>query len=426
MEYQSLDVNALLTIKEQLKEEYDRYKARGLQLNMARGNPCSEQLDISAPLLGVLDASSETKASTGDDCRNYGLPDGLPELRSIFGGMMGVPADAVLIGGNSSLNMMFDTVACGMTHGFSGCEPWSRQEKMKFLCPCPGYDRHFSLIKYFGAELIPVPMTPEGPDMDEVEKQIKDPAVKGIWCVPKYSNPQGYTYSDETVRRFAALQPAAKDFRVFWDNAYCVHELTDTPDVLLNLWEECAKTGNEDLVFFFSSMSKVTFPGSGVAAMAASSNNLEGLRQHFSFQTIGRDKLNQLRHVKYLKSLQGVYDQMEKHKKILEPKFSAVLTAFRRELGGLGIASWTEPKGGYFISVNVMEGCAKRVVSLCSEAGVTLTAAGAAFPHGKDPKDENIRIAPTYPPIDDLLTAAGLFCVCVKLAAVEKLLEKQG
>ncbi len=424
MDYLSLDKSALQGVKETLLEEYAAFKAQGLNLNMSRGKPCTEQLDLSMPMLDMLNGKSEVAASTGDDCRNYGLPDGLPELREIFGGMMEVPADNVLIGGNSSLNMMFDTVACGMTHGFSGCEPWSRQKTIKFLCPCPGYDRHFAVTQYFGAELIRVSMTPEGPNMDEVEELIKDPAVKGIWCVPKYSNPQGYTYSDDTVRRFAALKPAAKDFRVFWDNAYCVHELSDTPDTLLNLWEECKKTGNENLVFYFSSMSKITFPGSGVAAMAASGENLEVLREHFSFQTIGRDKLNQLRHVKFLKNLDGVREQMKKHRAILEPKFQVVLEKFQKELGGLQIAKWTEPHGGYFISVDVLEGCAKRVVSLCKEAGVVLTGAGAAFPYGQDPKDENIRIAPTYPSVDELKKAVELFCICVKLAAAEKLLEK--
>ena len=364
LDYLSLDKSALAIEKEKLQKAYDAFKAQGLSLNMARGKPCTEQLDLSMPMLDTVNGESEMIASTGDDCRNYGLPDGLPELRGIFGGMMEVPADNVLIGGNSSLNMMFDTVACGMTHGFSGCMPWSRQEVIKFLCPSPGYDRHFAVTEYFGAQLIPVSMTPEGPDMDRVEELVQDPAVKGIWCVPKYSNPQGYTYSDETVRRFAALKPAAKDFRIFWDNAYCVHDLSDTPDKLLSLWEECKKAGSEDLAFYFASMSKITFPGSGVAAMAASGENLKSLREHFSFQTIGRDKISQLRHVKFLKNADGVREQMKKHRAILEPKFQVVLKKFSEELSGLNIAAWTEPRGGYFISVDVLEGCAKRVVFL--------------------------------------------------------------
>ena len=424
MDYLSLDKSELIKEREKLQKDYDAFKAQGLSLNMARGKPCTEQLDLSMAMLDTVNAKSEMLASTGDDCRNYGLPDGLPELREIFAAMMEVPADNVLIGGNSSLNMMFDTVACGMTHGFSGCEPWSRQKAIKFLCPAPGYDRHFAVTGYFGAQLVSVNMTPEGPDMDQVEELIQDPAVKGIWCVPKYSNPQGYTYSDETVRRFAALKPAARDFRIFWDNAYCVHELSDTPDTLLSLWEECKKAGSEDLAFYFSSMSKITFPGSGVAAMAASGENLKVLREHFSFQTIGRDKLSQLRHVKFLKNIDGVHEQMKKHRTILEPKFQVVLEKLRGELGGLGVARWTEPHGGYFISVDVMEGCAKRVVSLCKEAGVILTGAGAAFPYGNDQKDENIRVAPTYPSVEELKKAMDLFCICVKLAAAEKLLEK--
>lgn len=376
------------------------------------------------PMLDLLNSSSQLVSSTGDDCRNYGVADGLPELRELFAQMMGLEAGNIIVGGNSSLNMMFDTISCAMTHGFSDCKPWGRQNCVKFLCPAPGYDRHFAISEYFGMELIAVPMTPEGPDMDLVEEYVKDPCVKGIWCVPKYSNPQGYTYSDETVRRFAALKPAAADFRIFWDNAYCVHDLTDCPESLLSLWEECRKNGSEDLPIFFASSSKITFPGAGVAAMGASEANLKELRRHYSFQTIGPDKLNQLRHIYFLPNMERVKEQMAHHRAIIAPKFEAVIRWLKKELGGKGIAAWTEPNGGYFVSVDVLEGCAKRVVELCKEAGVVLTGAGATYPYGKDPQDSNIRVAPTYPPIEELELAMELFCLSVELAAVEKLLQK--
>ena len=376
------------------------------------------------PMLDLLNSSSQLVSSTGDDCRNYGVADGLPELRELFAQMMGLEAGNIIVGGNSSLNMMFDTISCAMTHGFSDCKPWGRQNCVKFLCPAPGYDRHFAISEYFGMELIAVPMTPEGPDMDLVEEYVKDPCVKGIWCVPKYSNPQGYTYSDETVRRFAALKPAAADFRIFWDNAYCVHDLTDCRQSLLSIWEECRKNGSEDLPIFFASSSKITFPGAGVAAMGASEANLKELRRHYSFQTIGPDKLNQLRHIYFLPNMERVKEQMAHHRAIIAPKFEAVIRWLKKELGGKGIAAWTEPNGGYFVSVDVLEGCAKRVVELCKEAGVVLTGAGATYPYGKDPQDSNIRVAPTYPPIEELELAMELFCLSVELAAVEKLLQK--
>ena len=409
--------------KSLLEARYRAFQGQGLKLNMARGKPAVDQLDLSMDMLDVLKSDSDMHASSGDDCRNYGLPDGLPEMRALFAEVLGMDADHIIIGGNSSLNMMFDTVSCGMTHGFAGCTPWAKQEHIKFLCPSPGYDRHFAVTEYFGVELVTVPMTPAGPDMEVVEELIKDEQVKGIWCVPKYSNPQGYTYSDETVRRFAALQPAAKDFRIFWDNAYVVHDLTDTPDQLLNLWEECKKAENEDLAFFFASTSKITFPGAGVAAMGASDANLAVLKRHFSFQTIGPDKINQLRHIRFFKDLDGVRAQMAKHRALIAPKFKVVSEKLHQELDGTGAAEWTEPNGGYFVSVDVLEGCAKRVVSLCKEAGVTLTGAGATYPYGKDPQDKNIRVAPTFPPVEELQLAMDLFCLCVKLAAVEKLLS---
>ena len=425
MDFLTMPVSELKKTKAELEERYRSFQAKKLNLNMARGKPGADQLNLSRPMLDVLNSSSGLTASSGDDCGNYGVALGLPEARTLMAGMMGVKAENVIIGGNSSLNMMFDTVACGMTHGFSGCKPWAGQEHLKFLCPSPGYDRHFAVTEYFGFDLVTVPMTAAGPDMDVVEKLAADPSVKGIWCVPKYSNPMGITYSDETVRRFAALKPAAPDFRIFWDNAYCVHELTDTPDQLLNLWEECEKQGTLEHAFFFASTSKITFPGAGVAAMAAGGSNFEVLKNRYSFQTIGADKLNQLRHVRFLKDQDGIKTQMEKHRALIAPKFAAVLKKLDAELSGKNVASWTSPKGGYFVSVDVTKGCAKRVVSLCAQAGVKLTGAGATFPYGKDPDDRNIRVAPTFPPVAELEQAMDLFCICVQLAAAEKLLGEQ-
>ncbi len=425
MQYTEMSKQELSQVKAELQKKYDDLKALGLNLNMARGKPSVDQLDLSMKLLDMLNSSSDMMSSTGMDCRNYGMADGLPEMRDIFSQMMGVEPENVIVGGNSSLNMMFDFISCCMTHGFPGCEPWAKQGHIKFLCPSPGYDRHFAVTEYFGMELITIPMLSTGPDMDMVEELVsQDASIKGIWCVPKYSNPLGITYSDETVRRFAALKPAAKDFRIMWDNAYCVHDLTDTPDQLLNLYEECKKTGNIDMPVIFASTSKISFPGAGVAAMAAGPSNLIVFREHLSFQTIGPDKLNQLRHVMFFKNIDGVREHMKLHRNLIAPKFETVLRYLRTELTGKGVASWTEPNGGYFISVDVMEGCAKRVVSLCKEAGVVLTGAGATYPYGKDPKDSNIRVAPTYPPVSELEQAMEIFCVCVQLAAAEKLLAK--
>lgn len=423
LDFVSMSLRELGAVKKELEERYRQFQAQGLKLNMARGKPSVAQLQLSMEMLDSLNSKSDLRASTGDDCRNYGLPDGLPELRGIFAGMMGVRENNIIVGGNSSLNMMFDSVSCAVTHGFAGCRPWGKLDQVKFLCPAPGYDRHFAITEYFGFELITVPMLATGPDMDAVEKLVsEDETVKGIWCVPKYSNPTGTTYSDETVRRFAALKPAAKDFRIFWDNAYCVHDLNDTPDRLLSLWDECVKAGSEDLAVYFASTSKITFPGAGVSAMAASDANLEVFRRHFSFQTIGPDKLNQLRHIYFLKDMDGVRAQMLRHREILEPKFRTVIGKLEKELGGKGVASWTSPNGGYFISVDVMEGCAARVVALCKQAGVVLTGAGATYPYGRDPHDSNIRVAPTFPPVSELEQAMELFCLCVQLAAAEKLL----
>lgn len=423
MEYGSLSRQELEQEKQKVQQQYDAFKAQGLKLNMARGKPSPEQLNLSMDMLNMLTSDSNMIASTGDDLRNYGMPEGLPELRAILAQMMQVSPENVIIGGNSSLNMMFDFISCGMTHGFSGCKPWSKQETIKFLCPSPGYDRHFAITEYFGFELILVPMVDGGPDMDMVERLVaEDDTIKGMWCVPKYSNPLGTTYSDDVVRRVAALKPAAADFRVMWDNAYCVHHLTDTPDELLDLHAECEKIGNTELPVFFCSTSKITFPGAGIAAMAAGEKTYQDFRKHLSFQTIGPDKLNQMRHLMYLRDMDGVLEQMKRHREIIAPKFKVVLDTLGSELGDKKIASWTNPNGGYFVSVDVMEGCAKRVVQLCKEAGVVLTGAGAAFPYGKDPKDTNIRVAPTYPSLEEMKKAIAVFCVSTRLAALEKLL----
>ena len=423
-QYSSMDKNALNEEYQKLTAAYNGYKERGLQLNMARGKPGAEQLDISNDMLNVLTPETFFKTEDCPDTRNYGGLEGIIEARKLFADILGVDAENVFVGGNSSLNMMFDTIACMMELGNSGEKPWNQQGKIKFLCPAPGYDRHFGVTGYFGIEMVTVPMTATGPDMDIVEKMVaEDASIKGIWCVPKYSNPQGITYSDETVKRFAALKPAAKDFRIMWDNAYCIHDISDTPDTLLNIFDECKKNGTEDMVFEFCSTSKITFPGAGVAALAASKANLEILKKRYNFQTIGYDKLNMLRHVLYFKNLDGVLEHMKKHKDILQPRFNMVTDKLESELSGYGVADWTKPNGGYFVSVDVTEGCAKRVVALCKEAGVVLTGAGATYPYGNDPKDSNIRIAPTYPPIEELEIAMDVFCTCVKLAAVEKLIK---
>ena len=414
----------LRQIHQEAQQQYDDFKSLNLNLNMARGKPCAEQLDLALGVLEALHARSEFANSKGDDCRNYGVWNGLPEMRAIFSKMLEVPADQIILGNNSSLQMMFDCIAQGYTHGYSGCTPWCKQEKLKFLCPAPGYDRHFAVTEYFGFEMIPVPMLKTGPDMDLIERLVADDeTIKGCWCVPKYSNPTGITYSDETVRRFATLKPAAKDFRIMWDNAYCVHDLTDTPDTLLDLYAECLKHGTEDQVLFFASTSKISFPGAGVAALAASKRNIEDLKRRITTQTIGPDKLNQLRHILFLHDINGVYDLMQGHRQILQPKFQIVEESLERELGDLGIAKWSNPNGGYFVNLDVMNGCAKRVVNLCKEAGVVLTDAGATFPYGADPNDSNIRVAPTFPPQEELQQAMHLLCICVRLAASEKLLS---
>lgn len=409
-----------------LKKRYEDEKGKGLSLNMARGKPGKAQLDLSLGMLDVINSSSEFVGADGMDCRNYGILKGIDECRQLFAEILGVEKENVMVGGSSSLNMMFDTISCMMTKPIvEGCKPWYEVENRKFLCPVPGYDRHFGITGYYGFEMIPVPMTEDGPDMDMVEELVaSDDSIKGIWCVPKYSNPQGITYSDETVRRFAALKPAAKDFRIMWDNAYCIHDVTDTPDELLNIMDACKEAGNEDMPILFCSTSKITFPGAGVAAMAASENNMKVFTERYNYEVISYDKLNMLRHVKYFGNYQGVLDHMKKHKEVLQPKFEIVLNALETELAPTATAQWTKPNGGYFVSVDVLPGTAKRVVELCKEAGVVLTGAGATYPLGKDPKDSNIRIAPSFPPNSELEQAMEIFCICAKLAACEKLINQ--
>ena len=421
--YSSLSREELQREYDALKMAYDSFAAQGLKLDMSRGKPGAEQIELSAPLLDALRAADDARSENGMDVRNYGLFDGLPEMRRLFGEIMGVDADRVILGNNSSLNLMFDAVCQGMVSGF-GQAPWGQQGEIKFLCPVPGYDRHFAICEYFGITMIPVPMTQQGPAMEVVEKWVQDPLVKGVWCVPMYSNPQGYTYSDETVRRFAALKPAAKDFRIFWDNSYCLHHLKKDHARLANIFELCKQYDNEHLVFEFTSTSKISFPGAGIAAMAVDSYNYDLIKKRVMIQTIGPDKVNQLRHMRYFKDLDGINAHMEKMAEILRPRFDAVLQLLQHDLADTGTATWSDPQGGYFISVDVTEGCAKRVVELCKQAGVTLTGAGATFPYGNDPEDRNIRLAPTFPAIAELKQAMALFTVAVRLAALEKRLAQ--
>lgn len=424
MLYKEMNTAELRAEYEKLSKEYSDIKAMNLSLNMSRGVPCAEQLEISRSMLDIINSDAECVTIDGQDCRNYGIMDGIPSCKKLMADVMGVTPDMVMVGGNSSLNMMFDTIACFMTASpAEGCAPWFEVKNRKFLCPAPGYDRHFGITEYFGFEMITVPMTDNGPDMDVVEELIKDESVKGIWCVPKYSNPQGITYSDETVKRFARLKPAAKDFKIMWDNAYVIHDLTDEEVSLLNIFEECEKTGNVDLPIEFCSTSKITFPGSGVAAMAASKNNMDIIKNKYKYQTIGFDKINMLRHVRFFGDLDGMKAHMKKHKDILKPRFDLVVNKLKEELEPYGIVSYEEPKGGYFVSVDVMDGTAKKVVAMCKDAGVILTGAGATYPYGNDPKDSNIRVAPTAPSVEDLSKAMDVFTVCAKLCAVERLLE---
>lgn len=427
MQYNDMSKEELLALKESLNKEYAEAKAKGLALDMSRGKPSAKQLDVSLGLLDTINSSSDLKALDGTDCRNYGVLDGIPEAKKLMADMMGTTPDHVIVYGNASLNIMYDQISRAYTHGILGNTPWCKLDKVKFLCPVPGYDRHFAITERFGIEMINIPMSESGPDMGMVEEYVsKDASVKGIWCVPKYSNPQGYTYSEETVKRMAALKPAAEDFRIFWDNAYVIHDLyDDNKDEIADIISECEKAGNPDMLFEFASTSKVSFPGSGIAALATSANNIADIKKQLTIQTIGHDKLNQLRHVRFFKDINGLKEHMRKHAEFMRPKFEAVESVLEEELGGLGIGSWTEPKGGYFISFEAMDGCAKAIVAKCKEAGVKLTGAGATFPYGKDPKDSNIRIAPSFPTPEEMKQAADLFVLCVKLVSVEKLLENK-
>ena len=423
-ELRSYTKEELLDFKASLEKEFASYKAQGLKLDMTRGKPGSDQLAVSNGLLDAVTSRDwEDDASNHSlEYRNYGLLTGIIECKEIFAKLLKVPTKNVIVCGNSSLNMMFDYITQCMLTG-SGSKPWKDQGEIKFLCPSPGYDRHFSICEYYGIKLIPVAMTGKGPDMDAVEEFIKDPSVKGMFCVPKYSNPTGETYSHETVERIAAMCPAADDFRIIWDNAYIIHDLAEESDKLENIFDVLKKYGHEDMVIEFTSTSKISFPGAGVAVLAASDKNIDMIISRMSIQTIGYDKLNQFRHVKFYKDVKGIKNHMKLHRNILAPKFKAVINEFQSQLGEYKIAQWTKPNGGYFISLDVMPGTAKRVYELCKEAGVTLTTVGATFPYGFDPEDKNIRIAPSYPPVDELMTATKLLCLCVKLAATEKLLD---
>ena len=425
--YMQMSREELLSLKASLEEEFKTEEAKGLSLNMARGKPGASQLALSMPMLDVINSKSDMKTLLGNDTRNYGDWDGIGECRQLLADMMEVKKDNVIVCGNSSLNIMYDTVARSMIRGVNGSTPWCKLDKVKFLCPVPGYDRHFAITEYFGIEMINIPMTSDGPDMDLVEKYVNnDEMVKGIWCVPKYSNPQGVVYSDETVRRFAALKPAAADFRIFWDNAYVVHHLYKEDQAqILDILEECKKAGNPDMVFEFCSTSKVSFPGSGIAAIASSETNIADIKKRLTIQTIGHDKINQLRHVKFFKNVDGIRAHMEKQADLIRPKFELVEKIFSDELASRGIGTWMHPLGGYFISFEAPEGCAKEIVSKCKEAGVVLTGAGSPFPYKKDPKDSVIRIAPTYPSLAELEQAANVFVVVVRMVAAEKFLAEK-
>lgn len=414
--YKEMSREELLSEKASLEQRYNEFKARGLKLDMSRGKPCKEQLDLSVALNDVKDYVSD-----GVDVRNYGMLDGIPSCKKLFAELMGVKAENVIVGPTSSLNLMYDYISQCYTHG-AGSTPWCKLDKVKFLCPVPGYDRHFTILEHFGIEMINVEMKEDGPDMDAVEELVKDPSVKGMFCVPKYSNPQGITFSDAVVRRIAALKPAAEDFRIVWDNAYCVHDLVDNGDKLLNIFDVLPEYGNDDLVVEVCSTSKITFPGAGISAIIASDNNIKAIKSRLNAQIISYDKMNQHRHVEFFGDANGVLEHMKKHAAILKPKFDIVLETLEKELAGKGIASWVAPKGGYFISLDVMNGCAKRVGELCKNAGVTLTSVGATYPYGNDPNNRNIRIAPSFPPVDELSLAAELLCICTRLAAAEMLI----
>ena len=424
--YSELTREELLELKKRLAAEYHEFQGKDLKLDMSRGKPSTEQLDLSMGMMDVLNSEMDLTCEDGTDCRNYGILDGIKEAKELIGDMIEVAPDNIIIYGNSSLNVMYDTISRSMTHGVMGNTPWCKLDKVKFLCPVPGYDRHFAITEYFGIEMINIPLDEAGPDMDMVERLVSsDDTIKGIWCVPKYSNPSGTSYSDQTVRRLARLKPAAPDFRIYWDNAYGIHHLyDDEQDNVIEILAECKRAGNPDMVYKFSSTSKISFPGSGIAAIATSHNNLEDIKKQLRIQTIGHDKVNQLRHVRYFKDIHGMVEHMRKHADVLRPKFEAVEEILENELGGLGIGSWTKPKGGYFICFDSLDGCAKEIVAKFKKAAVEITDAGATYPYGKDPRDRNIRIAPSYPPLQDLVTASRLFTLCVKIVSVNKLLHE--
>ncbi len=423
MEYKNLSKKELIKMKAELEAAYNDFKSAGLSLDMSRGKPNKLQLDLTNDMLDTVNSSSDMEASDGMETRNYGGLTGIPECRKLMAELMGVDEKNVIIGGVASLTLMYDYISQCMVFG-CGAEPWIKQGEIKFLCPCPGYDRHFKVLEHFGIKMINIKMNDDGPDMDSIEEYVKDEKVKGLFCVPKYSNPDGITFSDEVVRRFAALKPAAKDFRVIWDNAYIVHDINDAPDELLNIFDEAKKCGSEDLFIEVASTSKISFAGGGISAIAASDRNIAAIKERMGVQIISNDKVNQLRHARYFKNLDGIKAHMKKHAAILKPKFDAVTNGFAKAFDGTGIAHWKNPNGGYFISLYVMNGCAKRVGQLCKEAGLTLTTVGATYPYGIDPDDSNIRIAPSYPDVDELEKAVELLCVCVKLAAIEKLIEE--
>lgn len=421
MQYSQMSKPELAAEFNGLKGKYEKLKAQGLKLDMSRGKPAGEQLDLSMDILKEVIGVCDCKSENGLDCRNYGVLDGIPECKRLFAEMLEVDSDNIILGGTSSLTLMFDYITQCMLTG-AGDKPWSQQGDIKFICNVPGYDRHFGICEYYGIKMINVPMLSDGPDVEKIAELVRDRSVKGMFCVPKYSNPTGVTYSDEKVRALAALKPAAKDFRVIWDNAYIVHDFQKNPDKVLNIFEACKEFGTEDYFVEFTSTSKISFPGAGVSCLAASDKNIQMIKKRFNTQMIGHDKLNQLRHAKFFKDLGGIKAHMKKHAVLIEPKFNVVIDTFERELGGTGLASWTKPNGGYFISLDTEKCSAKRVGELCKSLGVVLTSVGATYPYGKDPDDKNIRIAPTFPSVTDIGKAAEVLCLCIKLATIEKMM----